>query len=326
MMKNYHLFLLLLFLFGITGCGQSQVIDSVSDKVKIGLMLDSGLGDQSFNDAAFMGVMKARDELDIIFEYRQLSETGTYLQGFNELMDEGCDLIIGLEFNMIEDLTYIASEYPEQQFLILGGVIDLPNVTSLTFRDEQGSFIVGAIAGLQTDKNNIGFIGGMDIPVIKNIKNGYIAGVKAVSPETNIIVEYTHDFRNAEIAKDIARQMIEKHDIEIIYVAAGFSGLGAIEEIAHQQKYAIGVDSDQFFLAESAVITSMIKKIDVAIYTAIEELIEHGHLPEEHMVFGIAEDGVGAAPIRVITLSKEHEALVESLTKQLIDGSITINP
>lgn len=327
MKRHTKLCLIFLCFIVLSGCVQSEATDSLQDKVKIGIMLaDYGLGDQSFNDSAFTGLMKARDELGIVFEYRQLDEVGTYQQGFQELIDENCDLIIGLGFNVIEAITEIATENREQPFLFIDGVIDLPNVTSVTFRDEEGSFIVGTVAGLKTESDTVGFIGGMDIPVINRIEQGFVAGVKEVSPNTTIAVEYASDFGDAEKGKELAQKLINAYDADIIYVAAGFTGLGAIEEIAENNRYAIGVDSDQFFVSETAIITSMLKKIDVAIFKAIETFLEHGSLTENHMELGLLEDGVGAAPIRIISLSEDEKEQMDKLVDELIHGSISINP
>ncbi len=309
----------------ISGCNSSLSSESDNKNIKIGMMLaDYGLGDQSFNDAAFSGLIKARDELGIIFDYRDLQTTETYEQGLIELIEDDCDLIIGLGFNMIDAITKIAMQYPNQQFLFIDGKIDVPNITSISFKEDEGSFIVGVIAGLKTKTNTVGFIGGMDIPVIQKFRDGFITGVKTVNPKAKVIVDYAHDFGAPEVGRQIARKMIIEHQADIIYPAAGYTGLGAIEEIADQQKYAIGVDSDQFFLAENTVITSMMKHLDVAVFSAVKTVVEHGSLTENHIELGISEDGVGAAPIRVIPFNDKEKALLNSLTEKVMNRTISI--
>ena len=315
---------LLLILLILTGCMQ-QTSEDQNSRLKVGMVLaDYGLGDQSFNDTAFLGLIKARNELGILFDYRDLLSSGTYQQAFKELIEEDCDLIVAIGFNLITEVETIAKEFPEQEFLYIDGILDLPNVTSITFKEDEGSFMVGLIAGLRTQTNTLGFIGGMDVPLITKFKEGFMAGVRAVNPEANIIVDYTNSFGDTELGRELAREMIEEHQADIIYPAAGLSGLGAIEEAARQNVYAIGVDSDQFYVAERAIITSMLKNVDVAVYTAIKSLVEEGELPANNIVLGIKENGVGIAPVRIITLTPEEEVIIESFTERLVDNDIQI--
>lgn len=316
----------LLLLVVLSGCGQSQSAKNQNERIKIGMMLaDYGLGDQSFNDNAFMGLIKARDELNITFDYRDLHSSHSYTEGFRELIeDEKCDLIIGLGFTMIKEATEAAKKYPNKPFVFIDQKIDLPNVTSITFKEDEGSFLVGLIAGLKTKTNTVGFIGGMNIPVINRFKNGFISGVKAVNPKASVVVEYATDFGHPEMGRAIARKMVQQRNVDIIFPAAGFTGLGALQEAANKRKYAIGVDTDQFFVAEKAVITSMVKNVDVAVYNVVKEFVEKRSLSERDMELGIQENGVGMAPIRITTLNPKEAHLVETFTEQLKRGSISI--
>ncbi|WP_102347584.1 BMP family lipoprotein [Bacillus sp. Marseille-P3661] len=324
-MERFRLVItVILLIFLLNGCGQSQATTSLQDKLKVGMMLaDYGLGDQSFNDTAFLGLTKARDELGILFDYRDLVSSKSYYQGLVELIqEEDCDLIIGLGHNMIVDFTAVAEEYPEQQFLFIDQKIELPNVLSITFKEDEGSYLVGIIAGLKTKTNSVGFVGGIDIPVINKFKDGFISGVKAVDPEIIIHVDYANDFGSPEYGKEIARQMIQNENVDIIYPAAGFTGLGVIEEAANHDIFAIGADSDQFYVAEKTVITSMLKNIDVAIYTAIKEFSEEGAFKTNHRELGILENGVGIAPVRITQLNDQEQQLFETYTQTYIDSKI----
>jgi basic membrane protein A and related proteins len=316
----------LLLLIVLSGCGQTQSTKNPNKRIKIGMMLaDYGLGDQSFNDGAFMGLIKARDELNITVDYRDLHTSHSYTEGFRELIeDENCDLIIGLGFDMVKEAAEAAKKYPSKQFVFIDQKIDLPNVTSITFKEDEGSFLVGLIAGLKTNTNTVGFVGGMNVPLINRFKNGFIAGVKAVNPKANVVVAYATDFGHPEMGRAIARKMIEQKKVDIIFPAAGFTGLGALQEAAQKQKYAIGVDTDQFFVAEKAVITSMVKNVDVAVYNVVKEFVEKGGLKARDMELGIKENGVGMAPIRIISLNPREVHLVESFTEQFKKGSILI--
>lgn len=134
------------------------------------MLTDNGLGDQSFNDSGFQGLMKARDELGITFDYREIKDTGTYEKGLTQLVREGNDLVVGLGYSMQADLEKVAKKYPKQRFVLIDSVSDLDNVTSVTFKEDEGSFLAGALAAMTSKTGTIGFIGGSDADVIKRFK------------------------------------------------------------------------------------------------------------------------------------------------------------
>ncbi|MEK8129571.1 BMP family ABC transporter substrate-binding protein [Paenibacillus filicis] len=308
----------------LSGCGMKPE-PAAPAKLKVGIMLsDSGLGDQSFNDAAFAGLTKSRDELSIEFDYRELSGTGTYEQGLQELIAERCDLVVGLGFTIKESLEKIAKAHPQQPFLLIDESSELPNVASLTFKEEEGSFLVGLIAGLKTQTQSVGFIGGIDAPIIHKFGQGFAAGVKAANPKAKVVIDYAGDFGNAQLGSQIAGKMVEGSNADIIFAAAGFTGVGMLQEQQKRGKMAIGVDSDQFFMAEKAVITSMLKNIDTAIYAAIKTFAEKRAFPEKLLVFGLKENGVGMSPLHLVSLTPQEASKIDKLKQQLLDGSLSI--
>lgn len=315
--------ILLVFLVIFSGCGTQEVADE-KNHVKIGIMLsDVGLGDQSFSDAAFQGLIKARDELGIQFDYRELSETGTYEKGLIELVKQDNDLIVGLGFMVQESLEKVAKQYPDQQFALIDSVSDVPNVVSLTFKEEEGSFLVGALAAMKTKSNKLGFIGGVDAPVIHRFGAGFKQGAAAVNPEVEVKEEIAGDFGDANKGALIADKMLAS-GVDIIYPAAGLTGVGALKEAEKKGKIAFGVDSDQFFIAEKAVVSSMLKHIDEAIFLLAKTLAEQDKIASKQIELGLKENGVGLADIRVITLSDEEKQKIESLRKDIIEGKIKI--
>lgn len=305
------------------GCGvQTQTADG--KRVKIGIMLsDVGLGDQSFSDAAFLGLSKARDELNIQFDYREISETGDYEKGLVELVKQDNDLVVGLGFMVQESLEKVAKMYPEQAFVLIDSVSDVPNVVSLTFKEEEGSFLIGALAGLKTKSNKLGFIGGMDAPVIHKFGAGFKQGVQTVNPQAQIVEQIAGDFGSAEKGASIAAAMIQS-GVDVLYPAAGLTGVGALKEAEKQGKLAFGVDSDQFFVAEKAVVSSMMKHIDMAIYLIAETLVKDGKLSAKQIELGLKEDGVGLAEVRVAALSDKEKERLASLKQDIISGKITV--
>ncbi|WP_227937510.1 BMP family ABC transporter substrate-binding protein [Alkalihalobacillus deserti] len=303
----------------LVGCTQVLHTSETKEKIKIGVLLaDDGLGDHSFNDTAFLGLMKARDELGIMFDYRDLSISSSFKDGLLELVEGQYDLIIGLGYPMKENFEAVALEYPNQSFLYLDETIDLPNVTSITFNEYEGSYLAGIIAGLKTESNSIGFLGGVDAPVINRFKDGFISGVTAVNPNAKIYIEYAATFGDPEIGRKMVSIMVEEKDVDIVFPAAGYTGLGALEEAVAKKIFAIGVDTDQFYLAEKAVITSMLKNVDVAIYTAIKELVETGSLSKKHIELSLVDNGVGISQIRLVSLSEREKEQINALTGQLI--------
>lgn len=321
--KNTKLVIILFLLFIIIGCSNGTDFQE-KDYFKVGIMLsDVGLGDQSFSDAAFLGVMQARNELDILFSYKELGNTGTYLQGLTELVEEEHDLIIGLGFMVKDDLEKVASSYPNQQFLLIDDVSDLDNITSLTFKEHEGSFLAGLVAGLKTETNKVGFIGGGDFPLIHKFAAGFKQGVMTSNKDAEVFIEFANDFGNDKLGEKIARSMIAE-GADFIYPAAGFTGVGALNEAQNSGVYGIGVDTDQYFLAENAVVTSMLKKIDVAIFQAIELFIENGELTEDIIELGLKEDGVGLAEIRIIPMKPSEQEILTNYTEKILSGNLTI--
>lgn len=312
---------LLVMLFG---CSGSEAEKTEEERIKVGVMLsDAGLGDQSFSDISFEGLEKARDELNVSFDYRELSETDTYEQGIEELVKEGQDLIIGLGFSIQEEMEKVASKYPDQQFLLVDSVSDAPNIHNVTFKEDEGSFLLGALAAMKSKTDTVGFIGGVDSPVIHRFEQGFTAGVKHVNPEANVLSVYAGSFGDDDLGASIARDMIAE-GADFIYPAAGFTGVGAILAAQDAGVYAFGVDSDQFFLAEKTIVSSMLKRVDTAVYQSIEEMVKSGELSEKNKVLGIQDNGVSLAPIRVLELTAQEQKQLDTLQKELSDGRVTI--
>lgn len=323
-MKRRWLFLMsLLVVVVLSACSQKSE-EEKKERVKIGVMLsDAGLGDQSFSDLAFEGLEKARDELNITFDYRELEFTGTYKQGLEELVAEGQDLIIGIGFTVQEDMEAVAAANPDEQFILIDAVSDLPNVHNITFKEDEGSYLLGALAAMKTDSNTIGFIGGVENEVIKRFETGFKAGAKQVNPDIEVLSEYAGDFGDDQLGASIARNMIAQ-GADYIYPAAGFTGVGSILAAQESGVHAFGVDSDQFFLAEDTIVSSMLKQVDTAVYQAIKEIAETGTLSEKDNVLGIKENGVSLAPIRVVNLTAQEQKQIDQLQQEISDGQVKI--
>ncbi|MGF2615037.1 BMP family ABC transporter substrate-binding protein [Rossellomorea vietnamensis] len=314
------LIIAVLLLAGCSGAATSET----EKEYKIGVLLsDTGLGDESFNDSAFRGLEKARDELGILFDYREAPD-GDFETPLEELAKQGNDLVIGLGFSVQEAIEKTAAKHPDQQFLLIDGVSELNNVTSITFKEHEGSFLVGMVAAMSSKNQKLGIIGGADVPVIHRFEKGFRQGAQYINPEISIINEYANNFGDAQLGRKIAEKQI-KEGADFLYPAAGFTGVGAIQASQDNKVFTAGVDSDQYFVAEKAVVTSMMKNIDVAVFDVAESLVKEGKIEQEIYELGLAENGVGLAPIRNLVLSDEQLDAIETAKEKIISGSISIN-
>lgn len=314
-MKLKLLIVLTTALLILTGCGLEEK-DPLDGKVKVGVMLsENGLGDQSFSDLAFKGLTKARDEEDIVVEYLELAETGTYEKGFRELVESGNDLVFALGFTGQQELEKVALDFPDQKFVLFDAVSEAANITSITFKEDEGSMLAGIVAATVSNSQVIGFIGGMEVPVIQRFEQGFIQGAKSVNPDIVILNEYANNFDDDGLGAEIASKMIDDK-ADVLYAAAGFTGVGMLKEAEKRGIYAIGADSDQYFYAEQAVITSMMKKIDSALFDIILSYKESGAIQSGHVELGLAENGVGLAPFRVLELTDVEQGKLDALIEK----------
>ena len=306
----------------LPGC--QSVIDqpeaTVETRQSMGVVLsDVGLGDQSFSDAAMRGMGQLRETGEWFVDYRELAETETYKVGFEQLVADGHDVIIGLGFACQEDLEAVAAEHPEQQFALIDAVSTLPNVISVTFKEVEGSALAGAVAGLETESNKIGFIGGMDNELINKFGTGFELGAKGVNEDVTMLVDYANDFASPELGRELAEKQI-KAGADVLYAAAGLTGVGVLETAERNGVKAIGVDSDQSMIAPDAVITSMLKQVDLAIVEIANRLENEAF--NAHVELGIDEGGVGLAALRRVQFDEDETKRFEAFQKQLMEGTL----
>lgn len=324
MKKYFILFTFIVVALMLTACSNNKTNTEANERVKIGVMLsDTGLGDQSFSDLGLIGLEQARDELNISFDYREIKDTGTYEEGLEELIAQGNNLIIGLGFSLQEALETVAPKYPDTPFVLVDSVSDVPNIYNVTFKEDEGSYLLGALAAMKTNSNIVGFIGGMDTPLIQKFEKGFTEGVKSQNPEAQVLSTYANSFGDDKLGATIAKDMIAA-GADFIYPAAGFTGVGAILESQNAGIYSFGVDSDQYYLAENSIVSSMLKQVDIAVFNTIKEFVETGKLAEKNKVLGIKENGVNLAPIRVISLSPSEQSKLAKLREDISNGSIAI--
>ncbi len=318
-------------LIGFTGCGSSA---KSSAKFKIGLVFDiGGRGDKSFNDSAYTGLVEiaknykgfikdSADKInfgkDVEIKFLEPKSGGQDReQLLRVLAEDGYNVIYGIGFMFTDAITKVAKDFTNTHFVIIDGYIpdlnESANITCISFKEEEGSFLVGSVAGLLNNKAKIGFVGGMDIPLIHKFQAGYMAGAMYMNPALRkpnmIICQYIGKepsaFNDAPSAYNIAGNMY-KQGASIIYHAAGASGAGLFQAAEEAKKLAIGVDSDQGLIYSSDtntatqargkyILTSMLKRVDQGVFISAKGYIENGKMPGGYLSYGLKDDGVGIA-------------------------------
>jgi basic membrane protein A len=271
-------------------------------ELQVGMVFDiGGKGDQSFNDSAYRGVMWAADEFGIKHIEIEPGADADRETGLRMIASQGFDLVIGVGFLFTDAITAVADEFPDTKFAIVDGFIDgKANVSSLLFTEQDGSFLVGIIAGMKAmddGKDTVGFVGGMDIPLIHRFEAGYKAGVEYVCADCNILSDYAGStpsaFADPVKGKELSLAQIDK-GAYVIYHASGLTGAGVYEAGKEREVFIIGVDSNQNHLGHVADtgdnfgLTSMLKQVDVAVYLTIKSLID-GNFQAGPRTFGLAD-------------------------------------
>jgi basic membrane protein A len=268
--------------------------------VCVGLVFDvGGLGDKSFNDAAHRGLVRAEKELGIGFRYVEPGDGSDRESALRQLASQGNALVIGVGFIFSDDIRKLAEEFPDTKFACIDfsaapGETLPPNLAGLRFREHEGSFLVGAIAGLTTKSSSVGFVGGMDIPLIHKFEAGYRAGVSEVCPNCEVLSTYAGTepkaFSDPIAGKELSLAQIAK-GADVIFHASGKTGTGVFNAAKAKGKWAIGVDSDQFEEMPCCVLTSMIKNVDVAVFDTVRDVVEK-RFRSGVREFGLKERGV----------------------------------
>ncbi len=294
----------------ISGCGPAGERGSLP---RVALVLSvGGLGDKSFNDSAHEGLMKAGRELRVkVFEGQptMMAEDSRYLRTYAA---RGFDLIIAVGFLMKQAVVDVARDYPKIHFALIDAALDPKtenpngNIATLRFKEHEGSFLVGAAAAMASRTGKIGFVGGMEIPLIHKFQLGYEEGAHHVAPQTTVFVQYAGSgpeaFSDPVKGKQLAEGMISR-GVDVIFHASGSTGNGVIEACRQEEKLAIGVDANQDGQAPGAVLTSMVKRVDVAVFDIIQETLAGRFAGTPHY-FGLKENAVSTTDFAYMRDSK----------------------
>lgn len=302
---------------------------SKAQAFRVGLVLDKGgKDDKSFNSAAYEGAQKALKEKSFELKYVEATDNAAIENLHRSLAQKKFDLIIGVGFAQTDAVRKISKQFPETRFVIIDGEIDSKNVKSILFEEQEGSFLVGAIAAMTSKTNKIGFIGGMDIPLIRRFAMGYKAGAQQVKSSVKIVENYIgvtgEAWNNPAKAKELALAQYGQN-IDVIFAAAGASNTGVFDAAEDRKKYAIGVDSNQNWMKPGFVLTSMLKRVDQAVYSTITDaqkgIFEYGILR-----MGLKNSGVDYSmdAYNDKLVPTEIRKKVDALKQKIISGEIVV--
>jgi basic membrane protein A len=323
--------------FALAGCGSGRPQEGSkesAEQFRVGMVFDvGGKGDKSFNDSAYRGLLHAADEFGLDYTEFEPGQDADRETGLRKLAQAGYDVIIGVGFLFSDAIKKVALDYPNVEFACVDydvrpGEEMPPNLAGLKFREEEGSYLVGILAAMFSRTGRIGFVGGMDIPLIHKFEAGYIAGAKHANPAVSVTVAYAgttpQAFADPARGKELALLQYGR-GVDVIYHASGSTGNGVIEAAKESGKYAIGVDSNQNYMAPGHVLTSMVKRVDNAVYMTIGAAIEGKFTGGIHE-FGLADDGVGYAidEYNESLISDEMIAAVEKAKAEIIAGEIVV--
>jgi basic membrane protein A len=286
-----------------------------------------GKFDKSFNEAAYNGAERWKAETGGTYKELEMQDEAQREQALRRLAEAGSNPVVMTGFAFGDVLAKVAPDFPDTKFAIIDMVVDQPNVKSVVFNEHEGSYLVGMMAALASKSGTVGFIGGMDIPLIRKFGCGYAQGVKAVNPDATVVLNMTgttptawnDPVKGAELAKAQKAQ-----GADVIYAAAGGTGIGVLQTAADEGILSIGVDSNQNYMHPGKVLTSMLKRVDNAVYEAFKE---GEALTPGFNVMGLANDGVGYAmdENNAALVTPEMQAAVDAAAAQIKSGELVVH-
>ena len=297
--------------------------------IKPALLYDlGGKFDKSFNEAAFNGAEKFKTEAGVEYREFEVTDEAQREQALRRFAEDGNNPIVAIGFNWAPPLETISAEFPDINFAIVDSVVDKPNVRSIVFKEHEGSYLVGVMAAMASQTKKVGFVGGMDIPLISAFGCGYAGGAKAAGA-TDVIYNMTGDtpaaWNDPGKGAEITKSQIDQ-GADVIYAAAGGTGVGVLQAAADAGKLGIGVDSNQNGLQPGKVLTSMLKRVDVAVYNAFNDAKDGKFTPGVNNL-GLAEGGVDYAmdDNNKDLVTEEMKAAVEKAKADIIAGTIQVH-
>lgn len=298
--------------------------------IKPAIVYDKGgKFDKSFNEGVFIGAEKFRTETGIAFRDFEPNNDAQIEQALRRFARDGHSPIVAVGFSQATALQKVAAEFPQLKFTIIDMVVELPNVQSVVFKEHEGSYLVGLLAAMASKSNKVGFVGGMDIPLIRKFACGYLQGVKAAKKDAEIFQNMTGStpaaWNDPVKGGELAKSQIDR-GADVIYHAAGGTGIGVLRAVADAGKLGIGVDSNQNALQPGRVLTSMLKRVDVAAYNSFAAA-KNGTWQPGVSVLGLKEDGIAWAldDNNKELITPEMKEAADKARAEIIAGTVKVH-
>ncbi|PZQ46196.1 MAG: BMP family ABC transporter substrate-binding protein [Rhodovulum sulfidophilum] len=305
---------------GIAGSAVAQ------DKLRVAMVAsESGIGDRSFNDMVVVGLKRAEAELGVEYVVIQPRAISDFQASLARAAAQGFDLIIGNSFDMVPPLEAVAKAFPDQKFALIDAGMEVPNVVSAVAKDWEGSAVVGYIAAKTTKTGKIGFVGGKDIPVIHRFFAGYYYGAKMADPNVEVLERYSGTFTDPAVGKEYTLALASEGS-DINYAVAGATSSGVIDGARESDTLAIGVDSNQNYLAPGHVLTSMMKRVDTITFDMVKSVQDNDFKGGQVLLYGLKEGGVDFAmdENNAGLIAPEVLADAEAFRDKIIAGEIVV--
>ena len=295
---------------GVVGCGTKEVKE---DKFKVALVLSQGgVNDQSFNQSAWEGALKAKEEYGVEVSYLESKSESDFTSNIETAIDQDNDLIVGVGFQVGDSIMEASQMYPEQKFATIDSTFEVmpENLRAITFNEEQAGYVVGLVASQITKSNVVGFIGGMDIPSCSNFSVGFEKAMKEINPNSKTLIQFTNSFTDSAKAKVIAKQM-KNNGADIIFTACGGGNVGVIETAREEKDIKIiGVDMPMSYMSPEYIITSALKNVGEGLKLTIKDTLEGNFNGGKEVKYDLSNNGVGYE--KTSLLSNEVIEFVES--------------
>ena len=327
MMKRTLAALLAVVAAGFGAAAQNQA--HAQETFAPGVIFDmGGKFDKSFNEAAYVGAERFKKDTGIAYREFEVTNEGQREQALTNMARRGVTIIVAIGFSQRSPVETVAKQFPNVKFTIVDAVVDLPNVQSVIYREHEGSFLVGMLAAMRSKTGKVGFVGGMDIPLIRKFELGYEEGARFANPKIEVLQNMTGStpaaWADPTRGAELARSQFDR-GVDVVFAAAGTTGLGVLQAAKDAGKLSIGVDSNQNYLHPGSVLTSMVKRVDNAVYTAFKTA-QDGTWKPGLQVIGLAEDGIGYAvdANNAALLTPEMTAKLEATKADIIAGKIKV--
>lgn len=299
----------------------SSMSVSAQDSITATMVTDTaGIGDQSFNDMANEGGLRAQDELGITFNVLESQTAADYVRNLTDAAESG-DITLGIGFLLTDALAEVAAMYPDHKFSLIDSVVEADNVVNYLFREQEGAFLAGVVAALTTQTNQIGFVGGIRIPPVMRYEVGYVAGATSINPDIEIAIAYADDFEDPDSGKELSLAQFNA-GADVVHAAAGRTGIGAFDAAIEKGEgfWVLAADRDQASLGEDFQLAAVIKGIDTGVFDSIQSVQDDTFESGIHNL-GIADDGISLGAIHS-SVSEENLAIIEAYSAAIAAGTI----